>query len=101
MGSDSLIFWDENVNQIACPFQISISATHVKLKIRGQNIRTRYQFSKIYRDGSAKKHVSDGCSFPCNTTECRSTTASYSNVALLLEKSSSYNGGLVNTTDGS
>ena len=47
------------------------------------------------------KHVSDGCSFPCNTTEYRSTTAANSNVALLLENSSSYHGGLVNATDES
>jgi len=71
------------------------------LKIQGQNITTPYQFSKIHKDGSAKKHVSDGCSFPCNTIEHRSTTAANSNFALLLEKSSSHNGGLVNATDES
>ena len=46
LGSDNLIFYAENVNQIVCLFQISISATRVKLKIQSQNIRGPYQFSK-------------------------------------------------------
>ena len=72
-----------------------------EIKDLKKNIRTPYQFSKIRKDGSAKKYISDGCIFPCNTTEYRSTTTANSNVALLLENSSSYNRGLVNATDES
>lgn len=75
----------------------------VKLKIQGQNIGhlAQKEISKIHRNGSSKKHVSDGCSFPCITTDYRSTTTANSNIALLLENSSSYNGGLFNATDES